>query len=200
MPTTQSTFVTTKAVDLHSIFNDVEEVYFKEGETESATDLATLSGVTELPVLSDGVTFNSGEANVTQIKLTTEVIWTSKATRGDSDISFNVPSIAGAINDLFMNKKVNSASLNMDSVAYAGAGYNFAPKKVIGTLVMPSNDKMAVLVLPKVEIYASFNAADGDNPAYFALKCTPLENKEGSELYILEKGATNQVPEDETGE
>ena len=180
-------FVKTKAVDLHSIFNDVEEVYFKEGELVGASALSTLTDVIELPVLADGVTFNSGEANVTQIKLTTEVIWTSKATRGDSDISFNVPSIAGAINNMFMNKKAESASLTMGSASYAGAGYNFAPKKVIGTLVMPSNDKMAVLVLPKVEIYASFNAADGDNPAYFALKCTPLENKEGSELYILEK-------------
>ena len=185
---TTNSFVTTKAVDLHSIFNDVEEVYFKDSETEDVAGLSALSGVIELPVLSDGVTFNSGEANVTQIKLTTEVIWTSKATRGDADISFNVPSIAGTINDMFMNQKEASAALEIDGKYFSGKGYNFAPKKVIGTLILPSNDKMAVLVLPKVEIYASFNAADGDNPAYFSMKCTPLENKAGSELYILEKG------------
>lgn len=179
--------VKTKAVDLNVLFNDVEEVFFKNAVVEKAADLATLTEVTELPVLSDGVTFNTGEAEVTQIKLTTEVIWTSKAKRGDADISLNVPSVAGEINDLLLNKKIDTAALILNGQAYTGKGYNLAPKKVLGALIMPSQDKQTVLVLPNVEIYSSFNAADGDNPAYFSLKVTPKENEEGAELYILEK-------------
>ena len=41
--------------------------------------------------------------------------------------------------------------------------------------------------LPKVEMYSSLNAADGDNPAYFNVTVTPKANSEEVEIFILEK-------------
>lgn len=179
--------ITKKAVDLRTLFNDVEEVYFFNTPVESAEALATLKGGVELPVLEDGVTFNTGEVEVTQIRLTTGAIWTSKAKRGDADISFNVASVASEITNVFFVAKTGEPTMTLGTDNYAGKAYNLSPKKVTGALVLPSQDKSVVLVLPKAEMYASFNAADGDNPAYFNVKVTPLENSEESELYILEK-------------
>lgn len=183
--------ISKKAIEFNSIFNDVEEVYFSESKEIKSTDLATGIDAIELPVLGDGVTFNTGDPNVTQIKLTTEKIWTSKATKGDSDISFNVPSLAGSINDLFLNgKEVSVSNLTVDSgtAKYAATkGYNLSPKKVTGGLILPSNDKSMMVILTKCELYASLVLADGDNPAYFSVKVTPLENSEGVEILILEK-------------
>jgi hypothetical protein len=83
--------------------------------------------------------------------------------------------------------KVSAAANN---ISYEGAGFNLNAKKVVGALFLPSQDKSVMIVLPKVELYASFNAADGDNPAYFSVKATPVKNNEGAEIYILEKKAS----------
>jgi hypothetical protein len=188
-PTTK--FVGTEVSSLDTIFNDIEEVYFSKTAIESADTLKTIAEVIELPVLEDGVTFNTGEAEITQIKLTTEAIWTSKSKRGDADISFNVPSVSKTITDLFMNTKTDSVTdVSINGEKYGGTGYNLNAKKVVGALILPSQDKSVAIVLPKVELYASFNAADGDNPAYFSVKATPVKNNEGVEIYILQKATT----------
>lgn len=188
-PTTS--FVGTEVSTLDTIFNDIEEVYFSKTAIEGTESLKKIAEVIELPVLEDGVTFNTGEAEITQIKLTTEAIWTSKSKRGDADISFNVPSVSKTITDLFMNVKTDSVTdVPINGVNYGGSGYNLNAKKVVGALILPSQDKSVTIVLPKVELYASFNAADGDNPAYFSVKATPVKNDEGVEIYILQKTTT----------
>lgn len=189
--TSTKNFVGTEVSSLDTIFNDIEEVYFSKTAIESADTLKTIAEVIELPVLEDGVTFNTGEAEITQIKLTTEAIWTSKSKRGDADISFNVPSVSKTITDLFMNVKTDSVTdVSINGEKYGGTGYNLNAKKVVGALILPSQDKSVTIVLPKVELYASFNAADGDNPAYFSVKATPVKNNEGVEIYILQKTTT----------
>ncbi len=180
--------------DLKTLFNDVEEVYYKSTEIKS-TDLAAsaLTVDMELPVLEDGLNLDTGAADVTQIKLTTGTIWTSKAVKGDSDISLQVASIAGVVNDLFLSKgkAVASATGLIDGSTYKGSGYNLNPKKVTGSLILPSNDRNTIIVLANVEMYASLVAADGDNPAYFNVTVSPMANSDGDEIIILEK--TNSV-------
>ena len=108
------------------------------------SDLATLAAFDmELPVLSDGVTFDTGAADVSKIKLTTGATWTSIANAGDSDIQFQVPSVAGKINDLLLNKKAETVTMTatIDGETYEGEGYNIEPKKVIGGLFMRSEDR-----------------------------------------------------------
>lgn len=179
--------------DLKTLFNDVEEVYYKSTEIKS-TDLAAsaLTVDMELPVLEDGLNLDTGAADVTQIKLTTGTIWTSKVVKGDSDISLQVASIAGVVNDLFLSKgkAVASATGLIDGSTYKGSGYNLNPKKVTGSLILPSNDRNTIIVLANVEMYASL-AADGDNPAYFNVTVSPMANSDGDEIIILEK--TNSV-------
>lgn len=183
--------VTTKLTDLKTLFNDVKEIYFKSSEIKAVDLGKSFTADMELPVLEEGVSFNTGDADVTEIKLTTGSTWVSKATKGDSDISFQVASIAGPVNSLLMNKVgidiTSTAGILVDGVTYEGAAYSLAPKKVVGSLLMFSEDRQTIIALPNVEMYSSLVAADGDNPAYFNVTVTPLENSEGADIMILWK-------------
>lgn len=183
--------VTTQLTDLKTLFNDVKEIYFKSSEIKVADLNKSFTADMELPVLEEGVSFNTGDADVTEIKLTTGSTWVSKATKGDSDISFQVASIAGPVNSLLMNKVgtdiTSTEGILVDGVTYAGAAYSLAPKKVAGSLLMFSEDRQTIIALPNVEMYASLVAADGDNPAYFNVAVSPLENSEGADIMILWK-------------
>lgn len=182
--------VTTSLAELKVLFNDIDEIYYKSGEIK-ASDLGStaLTALMELPVLDEGVTFDTGAADVTRVRITTQETWTSKATKGDPDITFQVASIAGDVNDLLMTKitaaAVTGATNLVNGKTYAGAGYSLSPKKVTGALVMFSEDKQSVIILPSVEMYASFVGNDGDNPAYFNVAVTPVANSEGADIYIL---------------
>lgn len=182
--------VTTSLAELKVLFNDIDEIYYKSGEIK-ASDLGStaLTTLMELPVLDEGVTFDTGAADVTRVRITTQETWTSKATKGDPDITFQVASIAGEVNDLLMTKitaaAVTGATNLVNGKTYAGSGYSLSPKKVTGALVMFSEDKQSVIILPSVEMYASFVGNDGDNPAYFNVAVTPVANSEGADIYIL---------------
>lgn len=176
--------------DLKSIFNSAAHHYFKAGEILAADLKAgTLNMDMELPVLEDGVNYDTGAPDVTQVRLTEGTNWSRKAQRGDSDISLQVPSIAGKINDTFLTNvvAVDAAAGIVDGKTYKGAGYSLSPKTVSGSIVSVSEDGDGVLVLPNVKIVASLNAADGDNPAYFDLIITPEKNSEGADIFIFEK-------------
>lgn len=176
--------------DFAAIFNDVEEVLYNPDEF-LASGTTAINGLYDLPVLGDSITFNMGEVELTQIKLTNETIWSSKATRGDSDISFNVASVSEEINALFMNDKSLAAQISGDfangEAGLSGKGYNLQPKALTGSLIFPSQDRSVVVILPNIKAYASLNIADGDNPAYFSVKVTPQPNSEGAEIFIFTK-------------
>lgn len=182
---------TNELTNLSELFASMKEVYFKKGELK-ATDLAgaSLTVDMEFPVLDDGVSFDTGAADVTQIKLTTGKIWTQRTKRGDSDISFNVASVAGEINDLLLNKHSNvtgTAGTFEEGATFSGNGYDLDPKVVKGSFIMYSEDHTTIIALPNAHIVSSFNAADGDNPAYFKLVVTPYANSDGDEIFILKK-------------
>ena len=182
--------VTNELVDLKKIFNEANHIYFKSTEL-TATDLsgASLTVDFELPVLEEGVTFDTGAAEVTNIRLTTKTIWVAKADKGDPDITLQVASFASEVNEVFMTKvaaaAVSAAAGIIDGKTFAGQGYKLSPKKVTGSLIVTSQDDSAIVVLPSIEAFASLVLADGDNPAYFNTSVTPVENSEGVEIYIL---------------
>lgn len=178
--------ITTKLEELKMLFNQMKEVYYV---SKVNSDLATLAAFDmELPILSDGVTFDTGAADITKIKLTTGAIWTSVANAGDADIQFQVPSVAGKINDLLMNKVVETVEMSatIDGITYEGEGYNVEPKKVIGGLFMRSEDRAAALFLPNIEGYSNF-VSEQDKPGYFNLSVSPLNDAKGASIYILRK-------------
>lgn len=181
--------ITTKLEELKILFNQMKEVYYVSKVNSDLTTLETFD--MELPVLSDGVTFDTGAADVSKIKLTTGATWTSIANAGDSDIQFQVPSVAGEINNLLLNKKVETVAMTatFDSVVYEGEGYNIEPKKVIGGLFMRSEDRQTALFLPNVEGYSNF-VSEQDKPGYFNVSVSPLNDAKGASIYILRKKAS----------
>lgn len=183
--------VTNQLSALRAVFNKMNEVYYSKTPLTVSKLASAITVNMELPVLSDGVTFNIGEPETTEIKLTTGANWVTRTEKGDSDISLQVASLKGIINELFMDKKeeiVSTSNLSEDE-SYLGAAYSMAPKKISGALIMMSENKDVIVILPSIEMYGSLVVADGDNPAYFNVTVTPLENEDGSDIFILEKQA-----------
>lgn len=180
--------VTTTLDDLEVLFNQMKEVYFIKTPNQELSAITAFD--MELPVLDDGVTFNTGEASITKIKLTTGRIWTSVADAGDADVQFQVASVAGAINELLMKKKTETVAMTvtLDGETYEGEGYDTAPKKVKGAFFMRSEDRATALYLPNVEGYSHFISEKG-KPGYFNTSWSPKNDSHGAGIYILRKKA-----------
>ena len=180
------------ASNLQVLFAKMKNVYYNVGQiTANNLNSAGIECELEFPVISDGVTMNTGDVDKTEIKLTTGAIWVSRADKGDSDISFQVASIAGDINDLFLTKKA-SASVSGIQIqglegTFGGDSYSTDVNKVTGSLVMTDDNRQTVLILTNVEMYASLVVSDGDNPAYFNANVTPKDNTDGASIIILHK-------------
>lgn len=186
-----------KAAELQTLFSKMKNIYYCAEEfTKDAYTKNGISVALELPVLEDGVTFNTGEPDVTENKLTTGAIWTSRADKGDSDISFQVASIDGAINDLFLTKVTSAsitglslkAALGIDGT-FAGDSYSLDVNKVTGSLIMTDDNGQTVIIVTNIEAYGGLVVSDGDSPAYFNVVVTPKDNTEGAALIILHKTA-----------
>lgn len=184
--------VTTTKDTLRTIFDKVNRVYyFADNKTSGGAvkALGSLTGGIEFPVLEDGVTFNTGDPDKSEVKLTDGTTWTSKVKQGESDISFQVSSVHSTIMDLLMEKKTSatiSTAVQIGEYDYTGQGYALAPKKVSGALVMVSSDGLTGVYLPDTEIFASFNGEGGDDSTgYFNVSVTPLTDANGAAFYIL---------------
>lgn len=174
----------TNKESLKTIFDKVNKVYYFETANVA---LSEQTAAIELPVLEDGVTFDTGEADINEIKLTDGTKWVTKASQGDSDISFQVSSVHDTINDLLMEKKVETMSGTFDGYTYEGSGYSLAPKKITGALLMLSEDKTCGIYLPNVECYSSFNGEGGDDSTgYYNVSVTPLTDTNGAAFYPLQ--------------
>ena len=188
--------VSTNKDTLKKIFDKVNRVYFF-GDNKDAQGavkaLGDLTGGIEFPVLEDGVSFDTGEADKNEVKLTDGTTWAAKASQGESDISFQVSSVHATINDLLMEKKtaaVIETAVQIGDFDYTGQGYALAPKKVSGALVMISSDGLTGVYLPDVEMYASFNGEGGDDSTgYYNVSVTPLTDSHGAGFYILNGAA-----------
>ncbi len=177
--------ITTGLDKLRVLFNSMKNVYYNSTANAALASLAKFD--MELPVLDDGVTFNTGDASVTRVKLTTQAEWTSIADAGDSDISFQVASVAGEVTELLMGKKTSTPvtmTNTIGGVAFKGDGFSTEPKKVTGSLFLTSQDGSSAIYLPNIEAYASF-VSESDKPAYFNVNVTPLADANGANMYML---------------
>lgn len=183
--------ITTGLADLQELFNKMKEVYYVATPN---SDLATLAAFDmELPVIDDGISFNTGEPDITTVKLTTGENWTSYGKSGDPDISIQVASIAGKVNDLLMNKQGTKKTMangfgETGTETYEGQGYDLNPKKTTGSLFFRSEDKQSAIWLPNVEMYSNL-VIETDKPAYFNIKITPLAGKDGAAIVPLKRTA-----------
>lgn len=176
----------TNKENLKVIFDKVNRVYYFD---QAGAALSAQTTGIEFPVLEDGVTFDTGEAEISEVKLTDNTTWVSKTTQGDSDISFQVSSVHTTINDLLMEKKSSAtiSGFSFDGMTYSGTGYSLAPKKITGALLMLSEDKTTAIYLPNVEMHASFNGDGGDDSTgYYNVVVTPLPDNQGASFYPLQ--------------
>lgn len=188
--------VSTSKDSLKQIFDKVHRVYFfaDNKTTQGAVKpLGSLTGGIELPVLEDGVSFDTGSPDKSEVKLTDGTTWTSKVKQGESDISFQVSSVHATVNELLMEKKTAAAistAVQIGDFDYTGQGYSLAPKKINGALVMVSSDFLTGVYLPDVEMFSSFNGEGGDDSTgYYNVSITPLTDANGASFYILSGAA-----------
>lgn len=176
--------VSTFKENLKQIFDKVNKVYYFPDVTKA---LGEQTGGIEFPVLKDGVSFDTGGVEKNDIELTDGTIWASKASKGDSDISFQVSSVHETINNLLMEKKTtNAVTAEFDGITYTGHGYGLGVKKVTGALLMTSEDKTSAIYLPNTEMYASFNGEGGDDSTgYYNVVVTALPDTNGAAFYPL---------------
>lgn len=195
MAVTAKTITVSKAEStFKTLFSKIQRVqYYAAGEITKAL-LATGIETVALPVLEDSVSMNTGDADVSEINILDGTVWTSKSTKGDSDISMQVASVDDAINSIFMTKKIESGSawstgdVIYNSKTYEGVGYTLDVKKATGGLILSDDTGDNLIILPSVEMTGSLVVADGDNPAYFNVKITPSVNKaDGVSIMILKK-------------
>jgi hypothetical protein len=172
------------ALDKH--FCQMHHVFYIATPNQALSEITAFDF--ELPVLEDGVGFDTGAANVNRIKITEGRTICTSAQQGDPSINFQVASVAGAINDLLMDEKAATDTVGgtIDGVTYAGKGYSLDPKKVTGALFMTSKDKKSAIYLPNVEMFASFNGQAGnDSTGYYNVEVTPLADENGAAFYPL---------------
>ena len=172
------------ALDKH--FCQMHHVFYIATPNQALSEITAFDF--ELPVLEDGVGFDTGAANVNRIKITEGRTICTSAQQGDPSINFQVASVAGAINDLLMEEKATTDTVGgtIDGVTYAGKGYSLDPKKVTGALFMTSKDKKSAIYLPNVEMFASFNGEAGnDSTGYYNVEVTPLADENGAAFYPL---------------
>lgn len=177
-----------RLVDLRVLFNSVDEVYYCKTPLNNAQVINALSEIDmELPVLEGGVTLDSGTPDKTEVKLTTGSVLVAKLKKGDSDISMQVASVAGAVNDLFLSKKGGAITMTntIGGKTYKGEGYGLEPKSVDGALILCSEDKQTMLVFPSVTLTSNFVGPDDSTPAYFNVAVTPRDNEDGIAICIL---------------
>lgn len=187
--------ITKDIASLRVLFDKIKNVYFIK-EPKSLAELQAID--MELPVISDGVSFDTGAPSETKVKLTTGETWTSIAEAGDPSITFQVGSFAAEVCELFLNKvegeevfmggdDTTASGYTLNGKAYKGTGYNLEAKKTIGGLLLLSEDKSMGIYMPKNEIFSSLVIEEG-KPAYFNISVTPvaLEGAEGTIIPLYE--------------
>lgn len=178
--------ITTGLSALAKHFCNMHRIFYIETPNQALGDITEFD--MELPILEDGVGFDTGAPDVSRVKLTEGRIWCSAANAGDPSINFQLSSTDDLVNGMLMDEKVTKATLGgtIDGVSYEGAGYSLEPKKVGGALFMTSKDKKSAIYLPNVEMFASFNGEGGnDTTGYYNVEVTPLADESGAGIYIL---------------
>jgi len=174
--------VSTKKEALQVIFSKVRRAYYFPDYTKA---FGEQTGGIELPVLDGGVTFNTGDPQKNDVRLTDDTIWLGNVSQGDSDISLQISSVAKTANELFLEKNGSPITGSFENHNYTLQGFSLAPKKVTGALLLTSPDLDTIVYLPHIEMYASFNGEGGDDSTgYYNVAVTPLTDAAGNAIYL----------------
>ena len=174
--------------ELKKLFSQMHNIYYTKTPNQTLAALASFDF--ELPVTEGGVTFKSGEAQLTKTKLTTGELWDVTSKSGDDDISYQIASFAPELLATFTNTDATATAMagTVNGITYEGYGVNTAPKKVEGGLFMTSQDLTAAIFIPNAEIFSNL-VNENDKPAYINSKVSALADATGKNIYVLFKKA-----------
>ena len=175
--------------DLKKVFAQMHDIYYSKTTNQALATLAAFDY--ELPVIEGGVTFKSGEAQLTKTKITTGEIWDVTSKSGDDDISYQIASFDAELLSTFTNASTTAEAMTADvkGVTYEGYGINTSPKKVEGALFMTSQDLTAAIYIPNAQIFSNI-VNENDKPAYINSKVSALADTTGKNIYVLFKKTT----------
>ena len=180
--------ITKSLSDLKKLFSQMHNIYYTKTTNQTLATLASFD--MELPVVEGGVTFKSGEAQLTKTKLTTGELWDVTSKSGDDDISYQISSFAPEILAAFTNADATATDMvsTVNGITYSGYGINTSPKKVGGALFMTSLDLSAAIYIPNAQIFSNL-VNENDKPAYINSKVSALADTTGKNIYVLFKKA-----------
>ena len=180
--------ITKSLSDLKKLFSQMHNIYYTNKTNQGLATLASFD--MELPVVEGGVTFKSGEAQLTKTKLTTGELWDVTSKSGDDDISYQISSFAPEILAAFTNADATATDMvsTVNGITYSGYGINTSPKKVEGALFMTSEDLSAAIYIPNAQIFSNL-VNENDKPAYINSKVSALADTTGKNIYVLFKKA-----------
>lgn len=180
---------TTKLSELRKFFAKMNRMFFYNRELKKADlDAETLPApLMELPPLNGGVTFNTGDADITRVRLVSGKMWYSYAVPGDADISYNLPTIAFPALRQFFNEVKGYTGTSQgisDAGTFSYMGISTDVKKLTGSLLLTNDGQDSFIILPNVEIFSSLHLEDGDSGQYIQAAVTPLDNSEGVAIIV----------------
>ena len=176
--------ITDKA-SIKLLFSQMSKVFFTSTPNQVTPDSAFI----ELPILEDSVTFKTGEAQLTKVKLIGGEVWDVIAKAGDDDMSLQIGSVNDTITSMFIDKVSGatvSTAVSFNGVSYTGQGYSTAVKRVTGGFWMTNSDATAAIWLPNVECYSSL-MMDNNKPSYINVKFSALSDTKGAAIYVMTK-------------
>ncbi|MCQ2245119.1 MAG: hypothetical protein MJZ32_12790 [Bacteroidaceae bacterium] len=170
--------VTNGLNSLSTVTSDFTHVYFKSGIAAADGDYS--SPDFEFPVVEGSINYNTGEIDYSYVKLCTGAVWSSKKTKGDPDISFNIACNEKVVAQLFGSiSDIETVKTPINETGSAGVKISMSSIKVAKGTVIFTDDAGHAEIITACELTA---ARSKDEVAYWAVKVTPTSE---SELIIV---------------
>ena len=155
--------------------------YNRGGVTFSNLDFA---GADQIFTLKDSFSITPSDPTSEEVKIDQgDKTIDTTITTGEYKMAGQIPSVAVAVLDYFMNKKVDVTSVKgQDGDDYTGSSYNIEPKEVICTVLVESASKKTAIAFAKVKFVVSgVTVENASTPAYVAFTGDILANALSSE-------------------
>lgn len=148
--------------------SDFTHVYFMKADSGTA-DYS--SPDFEFPVVEGSINYSLGEVSYEYVKLVSGVIWATKRTKGDPEISFQIATNNSSVAELFGTvTPVESIKTPTIETAKQGVSVDFSKVKVATGTVIFTDDAGNAEILPGCELTASRGK---DSVAYWNVKVVP---------------------------
>ena len=157
--------VTDLLATFKKVFSDVGEFRWKDGDVSTA-DLATVKWDKQLPVLTDGMSFEQADPTKNSVKvLGVSKDWANAKTAGEVSMKIQLPTVAEGIlgwlyKETAATVKTASETINGVKGSFSGKGYSLMQKTISGTAMIISADYTKALIVRHLEGTTSFAFSD----------------------------------------